>query len=120
MSVRLLADENIAAPLVSMLRNEGFDVTYIAELRPGMTDEEVLGLAYAEGRIVLTEDRGFGEMAFRLQRPAIGILLLRLPAADRTQWPRVTKLLREHAASLRGAFSVITSDRFRTRPLHQS
>ena len=40
--MRLLADENIAAPLVQMLRRQGFDVGYIAELQPGLSDDGVM------------------------------------------------------------------------------
>jgi uncharacterized protein with PIN domain len=65
---RLLADENIAASLVRALREDGIDVSYVAELASGITDDEVLDLAKAEARLLLTEDKDFGELVFRMKR----------------------------------------------------
>lgn len=39
---KLLADENIAAPLVDELRKAGWDTAYVAEHTPGITDEAVI------------------------------------------------------------------------------
>lgn len=117
MALRILADENIAASLVSLLRSEGFDVSYISEIRAGMTDDEVLSLAYSDGRVLLTEDRDFGEMVFRLKRRAKGIVLLRLPAGDKAQWPRVATILGRYKNRISGALLVVTPDRIRLRPL---
>jgi len=52
----LLADENIPAPLVGALRDAGWDVRYVAEHSPGITDREVLALVRDERRVLLTED----------------------------------------------------------------
>ena len=43
------------------------------------SDEEVLALARAEGRIVISEDKDFGALVFRRKLPHAGVLLLRLP-----------------------------------------
>jgi predicted nuclease of predicted toxin-antitoxin system len=76
--VRLLADEGVDAPTVARLRADGHDVTYVAELMPGITDEAVLDLANAESRVLLTADKDFGELVFRMGRVTVGVLLLRL------------------------------------------
>lgn len=44
----LLADENMAAPMVVALREAGWDVTHVAERSPGISDDEVLTLARSE------------------------------------------------------------------------
>ena len=76
--MKLLADENIPLASVRDLRDFGHDVISIAERSPGMSDEEVLRLAQAEHRVVVTFDRDFGEMGFRRRLPApAGILYLR-------------------------------------------
>lgn len=51
------------------LRNEGHDVISIAEARPGTPDDEILNAGEADARILITEDRDFGEMVIR-QRSA--------------------------------------------------
>jgi hypothetical protein len=65
--VKLLADEGVDAAIVTRLRSDGHDVVYVAELSPGITDEAVLELANANERILVTTDKDFGELVFRLR-----------------------------------------------------
>jgi predicted nuclease of predicted toxin-antitoxin system len=58
--VRWLADECVAAPVVVFLRAAGHDVLYVAEAAAGLSDLDVIGLAFQEKRILLTEDKDFG------------------------------------------------------------
>ncbi len=48
---------------------------YDLESKPGATDGEVLALAFDERRIILTEGKDFGELVYRLKKPAHGIIL---------------------------------------------
>ena len=45
MKPRLLANENVPAPSVTLLRNAQFSVLAIAESYPGLSDRSVLDLA---------------------------------------------------------------------------
>ena len=63
--MKFLVDECCDAGLVASLRNSGHDVTYVIEQKAGMSDDEVLLNAYNEERILLTEDKDFGELAYR-------------------------------------------------------
>lgn len=116
--MRLLADENIPAPLVRELRDQGLDIRYVADMEPGISDSEVLSLSVNEKRPILTEDRDFGELVFRRGYRAYGVILLRLPVANRGHWPRIGKLLLEHQDRLDQAFAVIGKSivRFRRLP----
>jgi predicted nuclease of predicted toxin-antitoxin system len=117
MRLRLLADENIAAPLVHALRSAGHDVTYVAELAPGLTDDAVLSLARQESRLLLTEDRDFGELVFRLMKNPPGIILLRLPVPGwQQQYDRLHELFANHAEKLSRVYAVVENRRFRFRP----
>ena len=113
----LLADENIAVSLVERLRAAEWDVTYIAELEPGLTDLDVLQLSNQDSRCLLTEDHDFGELIFRQQRIAAGIILLRVPSGKLRDWNRVVNLMNGYQTRLRGSFVVIEPDRIRIRPL---
>ena len=64
---KLLADENIAAPMVNALGNAGWDIVYVTDRFPGALDHEVLKLAQDENRILLTEDKDFGDLVVRAQ-----------------------------------------------------
>ena len=76
--MRWLADECVAAPLVARLREAGLDVTYMAEIAPAATDPEAIARAHHEGRLLLTEDKDFGELVFRWNWPVPGVVLLRI------------------------------------------
>jgi len=57
----LLADESCPWPVVAAVRKAGFDVASIGEDARGAPDEEVLRNSLPPGRVVLTQDRDFGE-----------------------------------------------------------
>ena len=119
--LRLLADENIAAPRVRALRAAGMDVAYVAEFGSGMADDEVLDAATSEGRLLLTEDKDFGELVFRTRRGQHGVIMLRLPVALGSEnAARVVNVLQQHSDRLVGVYTVIERTRVRFRPLRDS
>jgi predicted nuclease of predicted toxin-antitoxin system len=76
--VKFLADESVEKSVVDWLRNQDFDVMYIPEKIPSISDDEdVLRLANNEDRILITNDKDFGELVFHQARIALGILLIR-------------------------------------------
>ena len=116
--MRLLADECCDAALVEALRTDGYDVLHAVESLRGATDDELLALAFSEHRILLTEDKDFGELVYRLQLPAYGVVLLRFDVADRAlKVPRLHRLLRQEAERLAGSFVVLVVTKIRFRPL---
>ena len=56
-----LADESCDFPVIRALRQIGYSVKAIAEISPSLPDENVLELAVAENRLLITEDKDFGE-----------------------------------------------------------
>ena len=81
--MKFLLDENIDARLLPFLEDLGHDVTSVArDYRYGWLDEDVLALAHHEQRILLTNDRDFGELIFHQGLPHSGIILFRLAPND--------------------------------------
>ena len=77
--LKLLANENTPRKLVTTLRERGHDVRWVLESERGIADPQVLREALAEGRILLTGDKDFGELVFREGRDAsCGVILLRV------------------------------------------
>ena len=76
--MKFLADESVDRPIVERLRQEGHQVLYIAELKPGMPDDAVLNLANHETALLLTTDKDFGELVFRQRLHMYGVVLIRL------------------------------------------
>ena len=112
--MRFLCDEGVEAQVVRDLRAAGHEVSYIAELDPGITDDEVLSRATQSGAVLVTNDKDFGELVFRQGRVASGVLLLRLAGSTPDKKAAtVVAAVGEHGPKLAGAFSVV--ERFRVR-----
>lgn len=120
--MRFLADENFPGSAVAILRNKGRDVAWVHKACPGMKDMDVLAWAEREARILLTFDKDFGELAWRLfsegdGAPSCGVVLFRLPmpAAGSIGSMLARKILER--ADWTGKFSVIEPSRVRMRAL---
>jgi predicted nuclease of predicted toxin-antitoxin system len=72
--MRWLVDECVDAALVELLRQAGHDVVAVSYIAPRATDLQVMSRAEAEGRLLLTEDKDFGDLAFRRARRVPGIV----------------------------------------------
>lgn len=69
--------------VVTELRARGHDVFSVKESMRGADDVAVLARAQAEVRIVITQDKDFGELAYRIGLPAgCGVILFRLAGND--------------------------------------
>jgi predicted nuclease of predicted toxin-antitoxin system len=114
--VNFLADESVDRPIVDSLRQRGHDVLYVAEMEPGISDDAVLDLANREGALLLTGDKDFGELVFRLGRFAPGVILLRLAGLSaRSKGEVVAAAITQHIEELSRAFVVITPATVRIR-----
>lgn len=50
--MNLIADESVDGPIIESLRINGHSVTYVAELDPGLDDDEVFRSANDSGAIL--------------------------------------------------------------------
>ena len=116
--MKFLVDESVDWPIARWLREQGHDVLAVVEQVPGFDDDSVLELAWRERRIVVTNDKGFGELVWLRQRPVVGMLLIRVATEfpeERLRhvvasWPRIADLLADH-------FVILTDRSIRVRPL---
>lgn len=116
--MRFLADENIIGDAMRGLRARGHDVDWIPESTPGIGDLEVLSHAQAAGRTLLTYDKDFGELAFRVRAPAIsGIVLFRLAGLAPQEAVSVIIRSLESQQTWERVFAVVSRDRVRVVPL---
>src|SRR3990172_2080429 len=72
-----LAHESCDFAVVRALRAAGHDVVAIAEVTPRAEDDAVIDLAVREERLLLTEDKDFGQLVYARGRRTAGVLLLR-------------------------------------------
>lgn len=112
----LVCDEGIDRSIVERLRVDGHEVIYIAELSPSISDDEVLKEANVRGAVLITADKDFGELVFRMGTLSKGVLLIRLhdvPTQERAVL--VGAAVREHGSEFPGAFSVLSPTKLRIR-----
>jgi predicted nuclease of predicted toxin-antitoxin system len=115
--MRFLLDQSTDARLGVYLRTLGHDATRIgAEYRAGLADLTVLAIAERERRILITDDRDFGELVVRSQQPHAGIIYLRLGsyAALSFKIARLDHVLTHYATQL-DQLLVVTLHRVRIR-----
>jgi predicted nuclease of predicted toxin-antitoxin system len=116
--MRWLADECVAASLVAFLRTGGHDVFYIAEAAAGLSDADVIALALRENRILLTDDKDFGDLVFRRRQAVPGVVLMRIaPEKLKLKTGRLATALEQYGEGLFGRYLVIEEDRLRSRLL---
>ncbi len=116
--MRILADENIPRTLVRLLREGGHDVLAVREDLRGESDRIILLRADAEKRLVVTQDKDFGELAVSRGLPVeCGVILFRLGDLGRDE--TVARMLRvlESRTDWEGSLAVVTANRIRIRRL---
>jgi len=114
--VRFVADESVDGPIVRGLRTAGHEVTYVAELAPGIADEAVLALPHERNAVLVTADKDFGELVFARNLPHAGVILIRLhglESADKVN--RVVASVADKPETLLRAFTVVDAQETRRR-----
>lgn len=92
------------------------DIAAIAEISPRAVDERVLEQADKADAILLTNDKDFGELIFRLGRGSSGVVLLRLEGVStESKVESVAIAVAELGDRLHGTFTVIAPGRVRIR-----
>ena len=74
--MRLLLDVCVWSGALNALVAGGHDVVWAGELSENPSDSGLLARAYSEGRILVTLDKDFGELAIFREQPHCGIIRL--------------------------------------------
>ncbi|MCL5105583.1 MAG: DUF5615 family PIN-like protein [Armatimonadetes bacterium] len=112
--MRFIVDECVGPVVARQLRELGHDVFSVYEQARGISDDEVIDRARTEDRILVTNDKDFGEKVYRDGKLHSGIVLLRLrDQSVVAKIAAVTGLLEFHSHRIEGAFVVITDKQVR-------
>jgi len=115
--MNFLADEGVDFPVVHRLRSDGHEVLYVAEMDPGIDDERVLTIANERNALLLTADKDFGELVYRLHRISAGVLLMRLAGlSPASKAELISSVVHDHGRQLMYTFTVVTPGMVRVRP----
>jgi predicted nuclease of predicted toxin-antitoxin system len=112
--MRFLIDECTGPTVARWLAQQGHDVASVYDDDPGIDDAAVVAWAADEQRILVTNDKDFGDRVFRDDEAHAGVILLRLDDERSPNKIAVLRdLLREYGQELEGAFVVASEDRVR-------
>lgn len=118
--MRLLVDECLPRVLVDELRGRGHDVVWVRDTGQGESDETVLAWANSEGRIVISEDRDFGDLTMQRGVAAVDIVRVRMsgfPNSAAQIAVDVASVIERLEPGLVGHLTVIEPARVRQRAL---
>lgn len=114
--MKFIVDESAGMAVVEHLREAGHDVMAVGETMPQANDVQILETAEKESRILITNDKDFGELVYRTGQAHFGVLLLRLRdegSANRVHMVR--SIMDSYADQLVGHFVVATEKAVRIR-----
>lgn len=111
--MKFLVDRCAGVQLAEWLRTKGHDVEEARERTPDPGDSALLEWAVSENRILVTNDKDFGELVFRDQQPHAGLVRLPdVPASIRIGI--MSQILERHGSDLlAGAVVTIRGGRVR-------
>ncbi len=99
-----------------IIRLLNFDVYYVIDEIRSLDDEVLLQIAFNEKRILITKDKDFGELVYRLNKAHFGVILLRLEGhASQERADIVCPLIVKYRDQLYNAFTVIQKGIVRIR-----
>ena len=76
--MKFIVDENLGPSISNWLKSKGFDTFCVLQEATSVDDTAVLGIANKENRIIVTNDKDFGELVFKNHLPCRGVILLRM------------------------------------------
>ena len=117
--MKLLLDVCVSSrALTASLEARGCDVKSALAVDPRASDEQLLAFALGEDRVLVTEDKDFGELVF-VQRLPHGPIVRLVELTVDQQVQAMAELLDRHADRLIGHV-VVTITRGRIRIRHES
>ena len=114
--MRIVTDECVDFGIIRKLRANGVEVFSISEEVGSIKDNDVLNIANEQNTILLTEDKDFGELVFRLKLPNPGVVLVRMLKSTRLEKiDKVVGVVLQHYLQLENSFSIITDEKVKIR-----
>lgn len=118
--MKLLLDSCLSGKAAELLRASGHDVVWVGDWPADPGDAAILARAWEEGRIVVTLDKDFGELAVVHGKSHSGII--RLVDCSVTRQAATCELVLERHGGLLVAGGIVTAEpgRLRVRPANDA
>lgn len=115
---RFLANVNVEKPIIDFLIRKDIDVKWVVDIDRQMPDIRVCEIANNEKRIILTNDKDFGEIVFFQKKIKYGLILLRVKGQDSLEKiVLLERLLEKYPDKIAGYFIIVAKEKFRLIPL---
>ena len=115
--MKFIVDESTGKSIADFLR-EKHDTVFVGTEMKSASDSDIMERALSEDRVIVTNDKDFGELAIREGKDAEGILLLRLQIeTPENKKKALENLLEEHREKIRGNLLIAREDQIKTREL---
>ncbi|OGL45338.1 MAG: hypothetical protein A2149_00725 [Candidatus Schekmanbacteria bacterium RBG_16_38_11] len=115
-NLRFLVDVGVSKKVEKWLQNHGYDIKSVRDIDPRMLDKEILKIAVSEKRMLITMDKGFGELVYNSRLSHGGVLLLRLEDAKSDDKVEIVKnILEKHSDALVNKFCVFKDGKLRIK-----
>jgi predicted nuclease of predicted toxin-antitoxin system len=117
--MRFKVDENLPEELAQLLRHAGWDAATVVEQElGGAEDHRIEEVCDTENRILVTFDRGFGNIRAYVPGDHPGFIVFRLRSQDKPHVlsvaVRLSRALRQH--ELENQLWIVEESRIRVRP----
>lgn len=113
-TIKFLADANVEKPIIDFLRKQGYDVKWIPDYNCEILDEDLLEITNIEKRVLITNDKDFGELIFLQKRLSKGIILIRVKSQSvKIKLKLIKSLLQNYGNKILNHFVVITDKKLR-------
>ncbi len=110
--MKLLIDNCLSRKIAPVLVAAGHDVECVADWPVDSGDPLVLHAAHAGGRVLVTGDRGFGQLVVQYRFLSAGIIVVQTPAEEHVA--AVLRAIAEHSDELlSGGVVIVTKKRLR-------
>ncbi|MFB6100577.1 MAG: DUF5615 family PIN-like protein [Candidatus Nanohalobium sp.] len=116
--MKFIVDESTGKSIADFLEEGGYDTVFVGAEMKSASDSEIMERALEEKRIIVTNDKDFGELTIREGRDAEGILLLRLQLETPENKKKVLEnILENHGDKIEGNLVIAREDQIKTRKL---
>ena len=112
--MRFLVDESVGNRFANLMKNSGYNTIFVGDVMPEVDDALVLSFAEREMGILITADKDFGELIFKIGRPSAGVILIRTATRD----PKKRfEMVKDALDKAEGKFVVVKEGQIRVRGL---
>ncbi len=115
--LRFLVDENIPAYLVKAFRAECWDVEWISETAPSVSDDIVIEIGKSSGRILITADVELASRTLREPQSNMPTILLRMGNMDAQDMTRLVTNTLKQRTDWQELHAVLTPQKLRVKPI---